>query len=218
MLWYKSWLETRWRFLIGLALLMLLGVRHRARPIPQVHEAAAAGAARSTSSGEIGRRISEAAGAGARLPRLRLVAVVPAEPAADVGAVRGAARHRRPARRRRPAAGRCSRCRCRSRAAGCSACAPRPGSPNCWCSRSCPRCCMPLLSPAVGQSYGVGDALVHGACLFIAGAVFFSLAFLLSTVFSDVWRPLLIVLCVGGRAGARRAGRFAACRATACSG
>ena len=23
MLWYKSWLETRWRFLIGLALLML---------------------------------------------------------------------------------------------------------------------------------------------------------------------------------------------------
>ena len=26
--------------------------------------------------------------------------------------------------------------------------------------------------------------------------MFFSLAFLLSTVFSDVWRPLLIVLCV----------------------
>ena len=23
MLWYKSWLETRWRFLIGLVLLML---------------------------------------------------------------------------------------------------------------------------------------------------------------------------------------------------
>ena len=27
MLWYKSWLETRWRFLIGLALLMLLRLR-----------------------------------------------------------------------------------------------------------------------------------------------------------------------------------------------
>jgi hypothetical protein len=32
-------------------------------------------------------------------------------------------------------------------------------------------------------------------CLFIAGTVFFSLAFLLSTVFGDVWRPLLIVVC-----------------------
>ena len=31
MLWYKSWLETRWRFLIGLVLLMLLRVRHRVR-------------------------------------------------------------------------------------------------------------------------------------------------------------------------------------------
>ena len=26
MLWYKSWLETRWRFLIGFAILMLSGV------------------------------------------------------------------------------------------------------------------------------------------------------------------------------------------------
>ena len=59
-----------------------------------------------------------------------------------------------------------------------------------------PSLLLPLLSPAVGQTYSVGDALVHGVCLFIAGAVFFSLAFLLSTVFSDVWRPLLIVLCV----------------------
>jgi ABC-type transport system involved in multi-copper enzyme maturation permease subunit len=51
-------------------------------------------------------------------------------------------------------------------------------------------------SPVIGQTYGITDALIHSACLFIAGAVFFSLAFLLSTVFSDVWRPLLIALCV----------------------
>lgn len=50
-----------------------------------------------------------------------------------------------------------------------------------------------LLSPAVGQSYGLGDALVHGVCLFIAGTVLFSLTFLLSTVFTDIWRPPLIV-------------------------
>src|SRR5262249_39097757 len=51
-------------------------------------------------------------------------------------------------------------------------------------------------SPAVEQHYGVGDALVHSTCLFVAGSVFFGLAFLLSTVFGDVWRPALIVLCV----------------------
>jgi hypothetical protein len=37
-------------------------------------------------------------------------------------------------------------------------------------------------------------ALAHGICLFFAGAVFFSLAFLLSTGFTDIWRPLLIAL------------------------
>ena len=58
-----------------------------------------------------------------------------------------------------------------------------------------PALVLPLLSPLVGQTYGVDDALVHGACLFIRGSVFFSLAFLLSTVFADVWRPALIALC-----------------------
>jgi ABC-type transport system involved in multi-copper enzyme maturation permease subunit len=51
---------------------------------------------------------------------------------------------------------------------------------------------IPLFSPSVGQSYGVGTALVHALCAFVASAVFFSLAALLSTSFSDIWRPLLI--------------------------
>jgi hypothetical protein len=55
---------------------------------------------------------------------------------------------------------------------------------------------VPLFSIAIGESYALSDALVHGACLFIGGTMFFSLAFLLSTVFSDVWRPALIVFCV----------------------
>jgi hypothetical protein len=59
-----------------------------------------------------------------------------------------------------------------------------------------PSLTIPLLSPAVGQTYSVADALVYGTCLFIAGSVLFSFAFLLSTVFSDVWRPPLIALCV----------------------
>jgi ABC-2 type transport system permease protein len=59
-----------------------------------------------------------------------------------------------------------------------------------------PTLLVPLLSPAVGQSYAVGDALIHAVCLFVAGAIFFSLAFLLSTAFADVWRPMLLSLAV----------------------
>jgi hypothetical protein len=52
-----------------------------------------------------------------------------------------------------------------------------------------------FLSPLVGQSYSAADALAHAMCLFFGAAMFFSLAFLLSTVFADVWRPLLISCC-----------------------
>jgi ABC-2 type transport system permease protein len=58
-----------------------------------------------------------------------------------------------------------------------------------------PSLLIPLLSPAVGESYALRDVVVHGVCLFVAGAVFFSLSVLLSTVFTDLWRPLLIA-CV----------------------
>jgi len=51
---------------------------------------------------------------------------------------------------------------------------------------------IPLCALAVGQSYSVADALVHGACMFTAGSVFFALAIFLSTLFADIWRPLLI--------------------------
>ncbi len=50
-----------------------------------------------------------------------------------------------------------------------------------------------LLSPAVGQSYSLIDAMVYAVCVFVAGTVLFSLTFLLSTVFNDIWRPPLIV-------------------------
>ena len=55
-----------------------------------------------------------------------------------------------------------------------------------------PSLAVPMLSLAVGEHYGVAAALVHAACLFAAGTAFFSLAFLLSTLFSDLWRPLLL--------------------------
>jgi len=59
-----------------------------------------------------------------------------------------------------------------------------------------PSLLIPLMSPAIGESYPVRAALVHGACLFVAGTAFFSLALLLSTVFADVWRPLLLACAI----------------------
>lgn len=56
-----------------------------------------------------------------------------------------------------------------------------------------PSLALVVLSPAVGESYGFGEAFVHGLCMFIAGSVLFSLTFLLATVFNDIWRPPLIV-------------------------
>ncbi len=57
-----------------------------------------------------------------------------------------------------------------------------------------PSLLVPLLAPAIRQRYSVVDAVVHAFCFFIAVALFFSLALLLSTIFSDPWRPLLIAL------------------------
>ncbi|HEX6164589.1 MAG TPA: ABC transporter permease subunit [Vicinamibacterales bacterium] len=53
---------------------------------------------------------------------------------------------------------------------------------------------IPLLAPSVGQQFSILDALVHGLCLFFVAAVFFSLASFLSTLFTDIWRPLLIAI------------------------
>jgi ABC-2 type transport system permease protein len=53
-----------------------------------------------------------------------------------------------------------------------------------------------LLAPAIGQTYTLGDALVHGMHMLAGGAVFYCLALLLSTVFDDRWRPIVITLAV----------------------
>lgn len=55
-----------------------------------------------------------------------------------------------------------------------------------------PMLLLTVLSPAIGEHYGVGDALVHASCLAVGGALFYSLALLLSTLFSDLWRPALL--------------------------
>lgn len=64
-----------------------------------------------------------------------------------------------------------------------------------------PSLAIPILAPAVGESASYVDALIHAACAIIAASLFFSLTLYLTTVFSDVWRPLLLTLVVAGLDG-----------------
>lgn len=59
-----------------------------------------------------------------------------------------------------------------------------------------PALAFPLLAPMVGEHYSFGDALVHALCAYVGIAAFFGLALLLSTIFRDTWRPILIVCLI----------------------
>jgi ABC-type transport system involved in multi-copper enzyme maturation permease subunit len=193
MLWYKSWLDTRWRFLIGLMLLVLaaagavLAYPKVLQLMPMVPTSA---------GGELGRRIQEAA----QLSREyrgyiwsqwfrqtpcqlgTLFAVLLGSGSLfGHGSGEGALfTLSLPVSRSQVVTIRAA-----------------TGLGQLFAMAIVPSLVLPLLSPAVGESYGIGSALVHGVCLFVAGAVFFSLALLLSTVFTDIWRPLLITCALG---------------------
>jgi ABC-2 type transport system permease protein len=190
MLWYKAWLETRWRFLIGLLMLVasaigLVMVYPRVLELMPLANTVDVG-------GEIGRRIREAA----ELSRdyrgyvwsqwFRQNLVELGTLFAVLLGIGGLVAQR-------------------GDAALFTLSLPvsRPqlvfvrvavGLAELFVLCVVPQILISLVSPAVGQSYPVGDALVHALCAFVAATVFFSLAYLLSTVFSDVWRPLLIAL------------------------
>jgi ABC-2 type transport system permease protein len=192
MLWYKAWLETRWRFVIGLVLLMLsagttvMSYPEVLRLMPLANNI--------DTTGELGRRIHEAA-ALARSYRGYLwsqwfsanflqmwssFAVLLGSGGLLAQSTGGGALYTLslPATRARLVG---------TRAA--------TALLELLVLAVVPSLLLALLSPAIGERYSVSDALVHAACMFVGGAVLFSLAFLLSTVFSDVWRPILIVLC-----------------------
>lgn len=65
---------------------------------------------------------------------------------------------------------------------------------QCFAIAMVPPLTIPLLAPAIGQQFSLVDALAHGLCLFGAGTLFFGLAMYLSTVFGDMWRPLVTAL------------------------
>jgi ABC-type transport system involved in multi-copper enzyme maturation permease subunit len=51
------------------------------------------------------------------------------------------------------------------------------------------------LAPLAQQQFALGESLVYGASAFVGASVFAALALFLSTVFEDVWRPLLLTFC-----------------------
>lgn len=51
------------------------------------------------------------------------------------------------------------------------------------------------LAPVVGDRFAVTEAIAYGISGFLGASLFLGLAVLLSTLFSDVWRPLLLT-CV----------------------
>jgi ABC-2 type transport system permease protein len=193
MLWYKSWLETRWRFLIGLGLLMVSACS-TVLTYPQVAKLLPL-ASTVDVSGAIGRQVTEAIELARTyrgyvwshwyhqnmLQMWGLFAVLLGSGGLLAQASGGGALFTLslPATRNRLLGVRAA-----------------TGLTELLVLALVPSLLLPLLSPAIGQTYGIGDAVIHGACLFIAGTVFFSLAFLLSTVFSGLWPPMLIVLCV----------------------
>jgi hypothetical protein len=193
MLWYKSWLETRWRFLIGLGLLMLSACS-TVLTYPQVIKLLPL-ASTVDGSGAIGRQVTEAIELARTyrgyvwshwyrqnmLQMWGLFAVL----LGSGGLLSQASGGGTLFTLSLPAT--------RNRLLGVRA---ATGLSELLVLAFVPSLLLPMLSSAIGQTYGIGDAVIHGACLFIAGTVFFSLAFLLSTVFSGVWPPMLIVLGV----------------------
>lgn len=198
MLWYKSWLETRWRFLIGAAILLCSAVAMVAMYprfvalLPLVP-----GVDTSTDLGRLIRDNAELARTyrgyiwsqwfRQSLPQVwTLFAALLGAGGLLSETSRGGALFT------------LSMPVSRARLIGTRTAA---GLIELFALTVLPALALPLVSPAVGETYRMTDAMVHAVCLFVGGAAFFSLAVLLSTLFADVWRPLLIALGVAGALG-----------------
>jgi hypothetical protein len=195
MLWYKSWLETRWRFLIGLALLSLMacGTVLDYRAVVALMPAVSSSSL--DTSGPLGRLLGYALEFQRtyrgyiwwqwfrqNLPQTwTLLAVILGSGGLVAQGARGGALFSlsMPVSRARLLGVRVA-----------------TGFAELFALAIGPSLVVPLLSPSIGQHYAVSDALVHALCLFTAGAVFFCLAELFSTVFADVWRPALFTCLV----------------------
>jgi hypothetical protein len=188
MLWYKSWLDTRWRFAIGLVVLMVVGCGTIFDWVATAKLMPLAGAV--DPSTELGRRLKEALEVERtfrgfvwwqwfrqNLSQIGTLFAILLGSGSIVAAGDGAVLFT------------LSLPTTRARLVGVRAAV---GLSELLVIVVASSLVIPVMSPAVGQRYGFGEALVHSACAFAAGAAFFSFALLLSAVFDDLWRPLLI--------------------------
>lgn len=198
MLWYKAWLETRWRFLIGIAILML-SVVGTVFAYPRVERVLPLVPSVDTSS-LVGQRIKAIADLSRtyggyiwaqwlrqnNVQMLSLFAALLGTGGLLSQATGGGGLFT------------LSLPVSRDRLFGVRA---ATGLTELAILAFVPSLLLPLLSPSVGQTFGVGAALAYGACAFVASTVLFSATSLLSTVFNDIWRPLGIavgIACVVG--------------------
>jgi len=192
MLWYKAWLETRWRFLIGLAVLMVFACG----AVLDYPAIARLNASVSTidAPGNLGRLIREAAETQRtyrgfiwfqwyrqNLVQTWTILAVLLGSGGLMGASSGSALFA------------LSMPVSRTRLAGVRA---ATALTELLALAVIPSLLIPLLSPAVGEHYGLGETAVHSMSLFLGGSLFFSLAFLLSAVCDDFWRPMLITCAI----------------------
>ena len=193
MLWHKAWLDTRWRFLIGLVLLTIMacGVIVDYPLVEKLMPAARGLGATVDTTRPLGRLIKEGIAAQSSYrgfvwwqgfrqnltQGLTLFAVLLGSGGLLAHGTGGGALFTlsMPASRNRLLVVRTA-----------------TGLAELVVLALVPSLVIPLFSPGIGQTYSLVDTIVHGMCLFVGAAAFFSLAVLLSTMFTDVWRPMLI--------------------------
>ena len=193
MLWYKAWLETRWRFLIGLGVLLCSAIAVVLTYPRIVALLPAVSTAHLT--GFVGERIKEAADLERTYrgyvwyqwfhQNMAQIGTFFAVLLGTGGLLSQSSGGAAVFTLSLPAS--------RQRLVGIRAAA---GLAEWGALALVPQLLLVLFSPAVGQTFGVANAFIHAICAFVGGAVFYSLAILLSTEFSDVWRPLLIAVVI----------------------
>ena len=190
MLWYKAWLETRWRFVIGLVLALCSAVGV-VLTYPQVLKLMPL--VPPEMPGEIGRRIREsmllmrhfdsyvwAQWFRQNLPQLASLFAIILGTGGVLSRRAGALfTLSLPVSRKRLM---------RIRAV--------TGMSELFVLVVAPSLLISLIAPVVHEGYGIGRAVVHALCLFVGVCVYFTLTLMLSTFFNDTWRPLLIALAI----------------------
>jgi hypothetical protein len=195
MLWYKSWLETRWRFLIGLGLLILMACG-AVFGYPAVQELMPL-ASQTEVKGPLGQLIKEAVEIQSTYRGYiwyqwvrtnmtqtgTLFAILLGSGGLLAHASGGAPLFTLalPVSRQQVLWVRAA-----------------TGLAELFVLALVPFLIIPVLSPAIAQHYSFRDVGVHAVCVFVGASVFYSIALFLSTMFNDIWRPLLITCAIAG--------------------